>query len=373
MSTHPIPDSHATLPLPPGCESRCPGCAHRGLSAQASEARKAHWLRVRLAPWADRLTPLRGIAGAGRWGYRDKLALTAAWEGRAWAFGLTHRDELIPIPRCPVHSPRARAVLGLLAAALPPAAVFPLAFYVQSGAQATLVLKTATEPPLDWLGRTLADGLGAAGLEGLWLNLFPAAGRNLFTKRGWRLVWGRATSVDADGLVYGPSAFRQLLPALYWATLDEAETFLDPTPGATLVDLYCGLGASPRRWIARGARVLGVETGGEAVDCAQRNAPGAEVLRGRCAQRLPQLQAWAGTGGLLYANPPRTGLEPEVLDWIARDYRPRRLAYLSCSAGTLARDLTALEQAGLTVARISPYDFFPQTHHVETLALLSRA
>lgn len=358
--------------MPPGCEPRCPGCAHRSLSAQASEARKTDWLRTRLAPWAERLAPLRAAAGAGRWGYRDKLALAAAWNGRAWDFGLTCRDELIPIPHCPVHSPRARAVLGLLAPALPPGPLFPLACYVQSGAQATLVLKTAAEPSRDWLDCALGDGLRAAGLEGLWLNLFPAAGRNLFAKRGWRLLWGRSESVDEDGLRYGPAAFRQLLPALYRAALDEAGAFFDPAPGETVVDLYCGSGASLRRWIARGARVVGVELGGEAVDCARHNAPAAAVLRGRCAQRLPQLQAWAGAGGLLYANPPRTGLEPEVLDWIARSYRPRRLAYLSCSAGTLARDLALLERAGLRVARISPYDFFPQTYHVETLALLSR-
>jgi len=47
-----------------------------------------------------------------------------------------------------------------------------------------------------------------------------------------------------------------------------------------------------------------------------------------------------------------------------------RLAYLSCSAGTLARDLSVLEAAGYRVTGIEPYDFFPLTHHVETLARL---
>ena len=54
-------------------------------------------------------------------------------------------------------------------------------------------------------------------------------------------------------------------------------------------------------------------------------------------------------------------------------YRPDRMAYLSCSAGTLRRDLDALVQTGYAVERITPYDFFPQTHHVETLALLRRS
>ena len=51
--------------------------------------------------------------------------------------------------------------------------------------------------------------------------------------------------------------------------------------------------------------------------------------------------------------------------------RPARMAYLSCSAGTLRRDLEPLERSGYEILGILPYDFFPQTLHVETLALLA--
>ena len=74
-----------------------------------------------------------------------------------------------------------------------------------------------------------------------------------------------------------------------------------------------------------------------------------------------------------YVNPPRSGLEAPVTAALATDLRPMRLAYLSCSAGTLARDLSVLEAAGYRVKAIEPYDFFPLTHHVETLARLDRA
>jgi tRNA/tmRNA/rRNA uracil-C5-methylase (TrmA/RlmC/RlmD family) len=175
-------------------------------------------------------------------------------------------------------------------------------------------------------------------------------------------------------LEYGPTAFQQLIPALYRQALDAAEDFLTPGPDDHIADLYCGIGASLARWTRRGARVIGVELGGEAVECASRNAPAATVLRGKCADRIPQLRAWMLTTGtrLLYLNPPRTGLEPAVLAWTTDEYRPERLAYLSCSAGTLSRDLVALAAAGYNVKMLIPYDFFPQTHHVETLALLRR-
>jgi tRNA/tmRNA/rRNA uracil-C5-methylase (TrmA/RlmC/RlmD family) len=66
------------------------------------------------------------------------------------------------------------------------------------------------------------------------------------------------------------------------------------------------------------------------------------------------------------------GLEPEVLGWLSEKLRPEALAYLSCSAGTLARDLSVLQNSGYSVRRIIPYDFFPQTPHVEALALVER-
>jgi len=72
---------------------------------------------------------------------------------------------------------------------------------------------------------------------------------------------------------------------------------------------------------------------------------------------------------LAYLNPPRSGLDEEVARSLADEFAPARLAYLSCSAGTLARDLGVLERAGYLLDAILPFDFFPQTQHVEALAL----
>jgi tRNA/tmRNA/rRNA uracil-C5-methylase (TrmA/RlmC/RlmD family) len=345
------------------------------LSASASEAQKMDWLRRILAPWADRLQPVRAVAGAARWGYRGKVCLSAVWNATAgWNFGLWRRDELIPIPDCPVHADLVRAMIRWLGQMLPPGPIFPLAFYVQAGAQATLILKAHRLPDSGWLQGEGWTELVASGLEGLWLHLHPAAGRRLFARNGWTLLWGQPRSRDAFRLEYGPTAFQQLIPALYRQALDAAEDFLAPGPADHLADLYCGIGASLARWTGRGARVIGVELGGEAVACAGLNAPAATVLRGKCADRIPQLRAWTPATGtrLLYLNPPRTGLEPAALAWATDEYRPERLAYLSCSAGTLSRDLAALAAADYTVEMLIPYDFFPQTHHVETLALMRR-
>ena len=366
----------ATIELAHGCVEQCPACAHRMLSAQDSATRKEKWLREALAPWREQLTPLVTAPESARWGYRDKLCLTTVWDDNGWRFGVISRRELIAIPHCPVHSQRAQMTVQLLAAALPPGPMFPLSFYVQAGAQATLVLKSAQLPAMDWLDDVCIQGLSAAGIEGLWLHLYPSAGRKVFAKNGWHLLYGRPRSIDESNLAYGPTAFQQLLPTLYQRSVDEAEAFLAPAFNDIVIDLYCGLGTTLVRWTACGACVLGVELSGEAVACARENAPDAQVLRGACRARLPQLNDWLNvkldSSRLLYVNPPRTGLESEVVNWIVAEYRPVRIAYLSCSAGTLRRDLAVLNGADYRVERITPYDFFPQTYHVETLTLLQR-
>jgi tRNA/tmRNA/rRNA uracil-C5-methylase (TrmA/RlmC/RlmD family) len=361
--------------LPTGCEPTCHGCRHRQLDEAASLAQKASYLARVLGPWADRIAPVAAPAAARRLGYRDRVTLNARWDAAGgWRFGLMRRDELIAIHDCPVHTPRVRALVHLLVERLPPASVLPLAYLHVCGAQATLIVKSHQTDAA--LLDPVLEGLAVAGLEGLWLHRHPSAGRKLFARSGWKLVWGSARSRDAHGLLHGPTAFAQALPELHRASLEAAVAHLRPASGVAVLDLYCGYGASLRAWTAAGSAALGIELSGEAVELCSENAPRAAVLRGTCVQRLPQVRAWwDGQGGerVAYVNPPRSGLELEVVSALADELQPARLAYLSCSAGTLGRDLAALCDSGYAVSTILPFDFFPLTHHVEALALLDRA
>jgi len=361
-----------------GCVERCPGCSHRAMTMQESLAQKEGWLIKQLAEWKDKIETIRSEEDCNRWNYRRKILLTAVEEDNRWNFGMIRRDVFIAIPDCPVHAEATRRLIRLLINVLPPACVFPLAFLYQSDALVTLVLKTKQEPPVDWLTENVIHELKTAGIQGISLHLNPSAGRRMFAKGGWRLVWGSDHATNQAGLMYGRTSFSQLIHRLHSDSVDEAEDFFDAGPEDCVIDLYCGIGSSLVRWVNRGAYAMGIETGGEAVECALRNSRGAEVLRGTCRQRLPQLQQWiknmhhAGRQKLAYVNPPRTGIEPEVLKWITGEMIPDKIAYLSCSAGTLKRDLEIITAAGYEVKRIIPYDFFPQTHHVECLVLAER-
>jgi tRNA/tmRNA/rRNA uracil-C5-methylase (TrmA/RlmC/RlmD family) len=339
----------------------------------ASLAQKQRYLERTLQRWADRLEPVTGPRSAERLDYRDRVTLTARWdEISGWRFGLMRRDELIAIHDCPVHTGRVRALVHALVQHLPRGDELPLAYLHVAGAQATLVVK-AHHVDNAILARAV-EAAGGTGLEGLWLHLHPAAGRKLFGRSGWHHLWGVRQSRDPHGLLHGPTAFMQAFPRLHRESLLAARDYLAPGAGTAVVDLYCGLGSTLREWTCAGSPSLGVEQSGEAVTMASLNAPNATVLRGTCAQRLPQIRAWWSKRAethVAYVNPPRSGLEDEVTASLADELRPARIAYLSCSAGTLARDLGMFEAAGYALDRILPYDFFPLTHHVEALALLA--
>ncbi len=365
------------LALPQGCESACRGCRYRQLAPIDSHQRKLDWLKRILAPWELQLQPLQ-FDPCASWHYRRRAQLAAQWAPELappWQLGLRRREAIIAIPDCPIHHPRINAAAAIIRRYLPDFHEFPLFVYAQTDHQIALVVK-AKSAATAWVNEALIGELRCHQIEGLWLHCHPAAGIHLFAKSRWQLLWGQATSRSAEGLIYGPTSFIQQQSHLHESALELATRFLSPTADDWLLDLYCGLGASLRRWLMRTPHVLGVESAREALQCAAMNAPQAQQLLGLVHQRLPQIAAWwvnsAPDERLLYVNPPRTGLDDITRDWLCRAGRPRKIAYLACAAGPLRRDLTQLVQVGYRVEALHPWDFFPQTDHVEVLALLSR-
>lgn len=354
--------SHENLALPNGCVAACPGCAHRALSAEESAERVNGWLATELASWRDVLEPIR--SPALRWGYRRKVLLHARFLEGAWQFGMIRmrgwEEEFIPIPDCPLHEAGVNGRLARVAARLP--AGIPLRYVLVSGGALTLVVKEKRRET--WVAGLKNIGAG----ESLWVNWNPGAGKRAIDGRYLELLAGEEWLLSG-GLHHGPSAFRQQIPEMEEAALKLAEEFLTEAEVNVVADFYSGLGASLHRWKAQGWSALGIELSGESVAAAKMN--GVEVLRGRVEDRLPQMADWiAKRPFALYTNPSRAGMGLEVTDWILRQH-PERLAYLSCHPRSLAADLKALG-GSYEIKRLCPFDFFPQTGHAETLALLER-
>jgi 23S rRNA (uracil1939-C5)-methyltransferase len=180
---------------------------------------------------------------------------------------------------------------------------------------------------------------------------------------------------SASGAVYGfdPSTFFQSNPALLDVLIEEA---IGGLSGDSAIDLYAGVGLFTIQLARRYKRVIGVEadqkTAKHAIaNIAANNAANIEFCTSPADSWLKAYMAnTPQSPDLLVLDPPRTGAA-EAIPFIG-ELRPRSISYVSCDPATLARDLRALVNGGYTISKITAIDFFPQTYHVETVALLNR-
>ena len=183
---------------------------------------------------------------------------------------------------------------------------------------------------------------------------------------------------EMDGLKFkiGPKSFfqtnyKQALN-LYRKTLE----FADINENQVVYDLYTGTGTIAQ-YIARHAKqVIGIEAVPEAIDAAKENAKlnGLANCIFYCGDMkevfTEEFLAQHPKADVLITDPPRDGMHPKVVEQILK-LSPNRIVYVSCNSATQARDL-ALMKDFYKVEKILPVDMFPQTHHVENIALLTK-
>jgi 23S rRNA (uracil1939-C5)-methyltransferase len=151
-------------------------------------------------------------------------------------------------------------------------------------------------------------------------------------------------------------------------------------PGAVIVDAYSGMGALSLPLAAQARNIICIEENPDAVGDGQHNARLNDIANvnfkiGKVEGILPSVMSSinADVGDapcVLLIDPPRAGLAPEVVSTILK-VKPASVLYLSCSPITLHRDLKLLLDGGCyRLLYLQPFDMFPHTWHVETLAVL---
>ena len=175
-------------------------------------------------------------------------------------------------------------------------------------------------------------------------------------------VGGHTFEVSTDGFWQGHPKAPQLLSEAVLAALQ-------PQAGEKALDLYCGVGLFAGGLAQAGCSVLGVESNRRAIRHARRNVPEAKFMARDVSSALKNHR---GHVDLVVLDPPRKGAGATVVRRLAA-LAPRTIAYVSCDAATLARDLATFAELGFEAQQIHAWDLFPMTAHVECLAVLSRA
>jgi len=142
-------------------------------------------------------------------------------------------------------------------------------------------------------------------------------------------------------------------------------------------DLYCGIGTVGLSIAARAGEVWGLEIVEAAVADAIANAKRNEIANakffaGDVRLALRELVDEASRPDVCMIDPPRAGLSQKVVRRII-EASPRRIVYISCNPTTLAPNAAQLVEAGYALRRVAPVDMFPQTPHIECVAVLDRA
>ena len=167
----------------------------------------------------------------------------------------------------------------------------------------------------------------------------------------------------------GPTSFFQVHPAAAEQLFGTVIDWAGPGDGREALDLYTGVGVLALLLARAGYRVQGVEYDEEAVALAARNAE-LNGLEARFAVGDAQDAPVPGRDALLTIDPPRGGAQ-RLAERLAAE-GPGRVLYVSCDPATLARDGAILAAGGYRLVRVQPFDLFPRTAHVETVAEFRR-
>ena len=144
-----------------------------------------------------------------------------------------------------------------------------------------------------------------------------------------------------------------------------------------LYDLYSGIGTVGLSLASRAGELWGIEVVEQAVADAIENARSnaidkARFFAGDVRLALRDLVEKAGRPDVVVVDPPRAGLSAKVVRRVI-ETSPRRIVYISCNPTTLAPNAAQLVEAGYRLRQVRPVDMFPQTPHIECVAVLDRA
>lgn len=378
--------SPATGRTTPRCPyfGQCGGCAWQHLSQPVQlEAKRLFVVdALRRIGHIDNAEEMVGetVPSSREYGYRNKIELVIDPTKERVNLGY-HRagsEEVVIIDECPLLPPRLAKAPKALGGALRYLAgdgnLDILRVAVRVGANTRDVeVALWTSPgafPRSAVAKTLAQALPTTSVVRV-LTKGPmkerrVAGVEVLGGRGcWReRLAGRAMSLSAPSFFQINTAAAEVLVGL-------VTRMLQPDGTDRVLDLYSGAGTFTLPLAELAGEVVCVEAAGSAVKDLRRNLEDnevwADVIGGDAAREIAGL----GHFDLAVVDPPRSGLDADVVHGLAAS-GARTIAYVSCDPATLARDAKRMADAGYTLMEATPVDLFPQTYHVETVARFER-
>jgi 23S rRNA (uracil1939-C5)-methyltransferase len=226
-------------------------------------------------------------------------------------------------------------------------------------------------------GKLDIDGLIAAvDADGIWWTQTADLGESTYGGEHTLLSGSPQLTERLSGLDFliSPEAFFQTNTEMAEVLYGVANEFAGLHGTEKVFDLYCGIGTIGLSLASRARKVIGLEIVESAAADAIENAKineiqNASFYAGDARLALKELVEKEGKPDLAIIDPPRAGLSQKIVRRIV-DAAPSRIVYVSCNPTTLAPNAAQLVEAGYRLVKVRPVDMFPQTPHIECVALL---
>lgn len=224
----------------------------------------------------------------------------------------------------------------------------------------------------------LAEKLKPLGLKSLVQNVNTACTNVILGDKNIVLYGSDSINIKIDELTFkvNPHSFFQVNTAQMKKLYSKALEYADISEKDTVFDLYCGVGSISLYLAKKAKKVIGVEIVPQAIENAKENADlsgidNAEFYCGDCTEVVTKLIENGENADVVVVDPPRKGCDEKLLELI-ETISPEKLVYVSCNSSTLARDIAILKEKGYSLKKACAVDMFPNSTHVETVALMSK-
>jgi len=330
------------------------------------------------------------VPAVEQWRYRNKLEYSfGTGDGGALLCGFHAPGswhEIVPISDCLLASERSNAVRDQVVAWCREQGLSAFDRRTHSGMLRNLVVREGRRTgelqarlvtgPGDLDTASLAAAVDCQGLT--WTRTEARAETTLGGVT--EIVSGPPALMEEIGglrVAISPQAFFQTNTEMAERLYAIAADLADLKGWERVYDLYCGIGTVGLSLAARAGEIWGLEIVEEAVADAIANARRNEIdnahfFAGDVRLALRELVDQASRPDVCVIDPPRAGLSQKVVRRII-EAAPRRIVYISCNPTTLAPNAAQLVEAGYALRRVVPVDMFPQTPHIECVAVLDRA
>lgn len=372
--------------------SKCGGCVFHHISYEAELEIKKQRVEdavIRIGKQDIKAGPI--VSDGKSASYRNKAQFPVSEDGSV-GFYANHSHRIIPCTHCDLQPTEFSLICDIFKDWMSKSGNTSYDEQTGTGLVRHLYIRKATVTG-EIMVCLVINGDGVKGIDEFEDKLLIALGTqfktlvlNINKSKTNVILADKCVNIYGDGYIYdklcgvdiriAPLSFYQVNHDMAENLYRKVKEYAKPKD-KTVLDLYCGAGTIGLSLADEAKKVIGVEIIPEAVNDAKFNAKNgaitnAEFICDDAAGAARTLNKKGLKPDIIVVDPPRKGCSEELLNTIAKDFSPERLVYVSCDPATLARDIKILSSLGYKLKEYTPFDLFPRTAHVETVALLEK-